>query len=495
MITIRLPKSEWRYDPKCPLGPPGGFGEVFAGESDELPSVAIKKLHVDAHEAAHREMRIAEDLSGRDFMHVISVYDAGLDAESDSYFVVMARAEKSLQEFLDNEGVPSQEEATRILLDIAKGLREVADLVHRDLKPGNVLFHEGTWKIADFGIARFVEESTSLNTLKRYLTPDYAAPEQWKSERATNVTDVYALGCIGNYLLSGSTPFTGSTEDLREAHLNDPPKDLPPGITPQLSSLISLMLRKFPNSRPNAERVIGILEDCLQGFSQPSPSGGAYDQLARAGDHVAKAEASDESLALAELLKEKTRSEVAKAAHGILGDLVEGLFAQIETIAPVAIRQGPSTISLGKGIISFDRLFSEKVLPLGAFERSGWDVLTGVTIKAGQQSPRYAPSSSLLYMDPNGKENYRWYEVSYFDSSFTRSRSSNTPDEPFALSNIEDADFAAAPLVHAYSLAFGPRLIDDEDAIDFYERWASILARAAVGNLGRPGRLPLSENL
>ncbi|MDM3788590.1 protein kinase, partial [Proteus mirabilis] len=73
---------------------------------------------------------------------------------------------------------------------------EVGDIVHRDLKPGNILRHEERWKIADFGIAKFVEDSTSLETLREALTPSYAAPEQWLGQRPTSATDIYALGCI-----------------------------------------------------------------------------------------------------------------------------------------------------------------------------------------------------------------------------------------------------------------------------------------------------------
>jgi len=110
-------------------------------------------------------------------------------------------AEKSLEDEVQDQGNLPENKVVEILIQIVTGLDEVRDIIHRDLKPDNVLLHKNKWKIADFGIARFVEESTSLNTLKGYLTPPYAAPEQWKMERATHATDVYALGCIGYKLL------------------------------------------------------------------------------------------------------------------------------------------------------------------------------------------------------------------------------------------------------------------------------------------------------
>src|SRR5512145_1867623 len=98
------------------------------------------------------------------------------------------------------------------MLQIIRGLQEVQDLVHRDLKPDNILFHQGKWKIADFGIAKFVADATSDKTLKGWMSVHYAAPEQWRSERATNATDIYALGCIGYCLICGTPPFTSDPE-------------------------------------------------------------------------------------------------------------------------------------------------------------------------------------------------------------------------------------------------------------------------------------------
>jgi serine/threonine protein kinase len=165
------------------LGPEGGFGVVYPGSGDEHQDVAVKKLKLEAHEAAHRELRIAEEFIGRTFRHVLPFLDAGQDAESGFYFVVMPRAEKSLEDELQSGRTWEDVDAAGILLEIAEGLSEVPDVVHRDLKPGNILLHEERWKVADFGIARFVEESTSLRTLKECLSPRYAAPEQWLYER------------------------------------------------------------------------------------------------------------------------------------------------------------------------------------------------------------------------------------------------------------------------------------------------------------------------
>ena len=249
MVRIRLRLGEWEYDPDAPLGPAGGFGEVFKGSGERHGEVAVKRLKVTASEAAHRELRLAEELVGRTLTHVIPAFDSGQDSESDSYFIVMPRAEKSLQDEVKSGRSWSDQEAAAVLLEIVKGLDEVADIVHRDLKPGNVLFHEGRWKVADFGIARFVEDSTSLRTLKDCWTPAFAAPEQWRLERATGATDLYSLGCIAFVLLTGRPPFCGP--DIREQHLSsEPPSlDVP---TPLMSSLVSMLLRNAPAVAANS---------------------------------------------------------------------------------------------------------------------------------------------------------------------------------------------------------------------------------------------------
>jgi len=97
MEEIRLQKSKWFYDPTQQLGPAGGFGVVFAGQSSTGQRVAIKQLKIDADASAHRELRVASLFENQSTSNVIPIYDSGEDANSGRYFVVMALADKSLQ--------------------------------------------------------------------------------------------------------------------------------------------------------------------------------------------------------------------------------------------------------------------------------------------------------------------------------------------------------------------------------------------------------------
>lgn len=103
MQRIRLRKASWEYDSSVMLGPPGGFGAVYSGFSEDGKEVAVKKLHITSTAAGNRELAISEEFEGKTFPHIIPFYDSGIDAGSLEYFVIMAKAEKSLQQLIDKE--------------------------------------------------------------------------------------------------------------------------------------------------------------------------------------------------------------------------------------------------------------------------------------------------------------------------------------------------------------------------------------------------------
>ncbi|MFX0203320.1 MAG: serine/threonine-protein kinase [Candidatus Hodarchaeota archaeon] len=488
MRQIKLSRGEWHYDPNARLGAEGGFGVVYAGNAEGYGPIAIKKLKIDAQEAAHRELRIAEEFAGQQFDHVMPFLDSGQDAESDSFFVVMPQAEKSLQDEFNNKSF-SETETIEIVLQIATGLSEVPQIVHRDLKPGNVLYHNGKWKIADFGIARFIEESTSLRTLKECLSPYYAAPEQWNLERSTSATDIYALGCIGYALLTGQPPFLGGgLEDLRAQHLYaEPPKNKIKN--PRLRSLLSMMLRKSPETRPSLDRVKSILTEIVKIQDEGSPGTG-LNALAEAGAIAAERAAEEEAKRnFAASIQEK-RHRVASEAYKIFREIVDSLVERIVEFAPtakVSNRTRPSlSVHIGGAILEVKSRSSD-ALPENAFPKSGWDVILGATIQVSQEQPRpYKWGASLWYTNLGQGEEYRWWEVSYYAPLH------RIEYQPFALENPTDADEAVARGGgYAYSVASGPLPIDDENVDDFCDRWAGLLAKAYQGKLEHPRYLPL----
>ncbi len=497
MKRIKLRLQEWEYDPNRPLGAAGGFGEVFSGVGEGYGEVAVKRLKVTATEAAHRELRLAEELTERKFTHVIPVFDSGQDAESDAYFVVMARAEKSLQDEVKDDRIWGHRDAAEVLLQIVKGLEELADIVHRDLKPANVLFHEGVWKIADFGIARFVEESTSMQTLKSCWTPPFAAPEQWLFERASAASDLYAIGCIAYVLLTGCPPFLGP--DFRRQHLSAEPSPLN-GCNPLMASLVSMLLRKAPQSRPSRTRVIAILERIRDARDFEPPVDGLA-ALERVNSVVAREYAARESQVEAVRLKAQQRTELMQQAQVILKSAIASRLAKricdnapaaCQTVSQMA-RTWVQTVTLGRASLRVV-LESDTVLPENAFERSGWDIVTGGTIVLNQNpitgTCTVSRSASLWYGNTGMFDGYRWFEVGYF----TLSRNvSNDGDPPFALSHHR-ADQAAGRALGVYQLAYTPRQIDDENEEDFLKRWITLFVKAAEGSLTRPRVLPITDS-
>jgi eukaryotic-like serine/threonine-protein kinase len=336
-------------------------------------------------------------------------------------------------------------------------LAEVPDITHRDLKPANVLLHEGRWKIADLGIARFVEDTTSSHTLKGFLSRPYAAPEQWQEERATGATDIYALGCVAHALASGSPPFPGPTpEDFKRQHLEESPPPLE-GEPPHLRSLVSQMLRKNQALRPNAARVMSQLTTIHESPTTP-PSVAA---LAAAGALIAEKEGREEADLAARAATEATRRSIAREAISSLHEVAAGLLDRIQTEAPSAKRAGDMVITLGAGTVAIS--VGRDYIEPGAFERSGWDVVAGGRITLKQEGTSYrGRSASLWFTDLGQRDTFRWYEVPYMRIFSHEARW----DYPFALDDVPDAD---------------PRAIEDEDFDTFCERWMGRLALAARG--------------
>ncbi|MFH1746889.1 MAG: serine/threonine-protein kinase [Planctomycetota bacterium] len=481
MQVIRLPRGEWQFDPSTPLGQPGGFGSVFQGTNESGEQLAVKRIHLDAVSAAHRELRIADSLVGREFRHVVPVLDAGLDSESDSYFVVMARAERSLQDELDSGKRYADRDTADVMLQVATGLSEVSELTHRDLKPGNVLLHDGVWKVADFGIARFVEESTSQNTLRDFLSPEYAAPEQWRSERCTDATDIYALGCIAHALLTGEPPFTGAGESLRRKHLEQEPPTLECG-TPRLRMLVSTMLRKSSEARPSLARALGQLKQILEREGQEDTSRG-FSRLSLAAASLADQQGKAEARQIAQVSRRECRDRLGSEAECILRTIIRSLFSAVKDVAPMAdfnreglwLRLGGAELR-----VKFLGFASARRVPDNPFPSSRWDVLAAATITVTQAAPRCEIGATLWYTNLGKGDSFRWYEASYKDLPLFPRRHEF---EPFAVTNLKDADAAAGTGMHTVQFAFGPRPIDDESQAEFFDRWVQRLALAADGKL------------
>jgi len=483
MQTIKLPNGEWRFDENRRLGPAGGFGEVFLGAGPD-GEVAVKRLLISAASAAHRELAIGQQLAARNLSYVVPILDAGQDAESDRYFLIMPVCDCSLQDKInDLKGAFDIELFKTSLKAIICGLEEVSDITHRDLKPSNVLLHSGVWKIADFGIAKFMEDSTSLQTVRDSLTPAYAAPEQWTGERASSATDVYAVGCIIHTLVTGSPPFANS-DDIRSSHLHAMPTSLA-ALPPRISAFTSQMLRKIPAARPTLLRCKQVLTDIPLEVKLTSA---AMTTFVEAAKMVATEEAAVEAKRQEEESRRRERAEIYSAAKTELESIRVRLFDKICSASESAKIQGECLV-VGRATLEFSYIVEELTESVGQSPGvHSWNIVAWsfVNLTCRNDAQRYRWSASFAFADRNDGHGFRWYEIAFWRLG------GNGADEPCAIAaHSSDFHYAISNVMHNVNIAYGPFAIDGEDEENFLERWIALVAKAMIGELKRPSNMPI----
>jgi serine/threonine-protein kinase len=156
-----------------------------------------------------------------------------------------------------------------IVAQTARALHEahVAGLVHRDVKPGNLLITpEGKVKITDFGIARVADQVSLTATGQVMGTVQYLAPEQATGKPATPSTDVYSLGIVAYEALKGARPFTGETQmAIAMSQINDAPAPLPEDVPAEIAALVMSCLAKKPGGRPDSALDLADKAEALSG--------------------------------------------------------------------------------------------------------------------------------------------------------------------------------------------------------------------------------------
>ena len=260
----------------------GGMADVYKAQDRLLDRpVAVKILHAQFQsdeefiEKFHREAQAAARLS---HPNIVNIYDVG--ASGDDHYIVMEYVPgRTLKELIQQKGHLSPEEALTITGEIAEALAHAHanGLVHCDIKPHNILMMNGqTAKVADFGIARAVTESTMTYSGNVIGSVHYFSPEQAKGTMITPKSDVYSLGVVLYEMLTGELPFTGENPvSIAMKHLQDEPtpvRRIDPDIPPVVEALVSRMMAKDPAMRPSSEEVVHEVEQAKAMMNGSAPA-------------------------------------------------------------------------------------------------------------------------------------------------------------------------------------------------------------------------------
>src|SRR5918997_3440045 len=235
----------------------GGMGVVYRATQLSLGRpVALKLLaddragDPDFRERFQRESRMAAAI---DHPNVIPVYAAG-EEDGCLYLVMRYVGGTDLQALLRSEGALEPTRAAEVVAQVAAALdaAHAAGLVHRDVKPANVLLAGEHAYLSDFGLTRLAGSDTQITESGQWIgTVEYCSPEQLRGERTDARADVYSLGCVLFAALTGGPPFAhGTVPKTMLAHLHDaPPRPSGHGAPPEFDRVMAGALAKRPEDR------------------------------------------------------------------------------------------------------------------------------------------------------------------------------------------------------------------------------------------------------
>jgi serine/threonine-protein kinase len=237
----------------------GGMAAVYQARDERLGRVVALKLLAGDESLRTRFVREARAVAAVDHPHIIPVYAAG-EADGMQYIAMRFVPGETLQGVLGASGALTPKRAASFISQVGSALdaAHAVHLVHRDVKPANVLVDarrggpEHAY-LTDFGIARAMLSAGTLTMAGQFLgTPDYAAPEQINGQPVDGRADQYALGCVAYEMLTGSVPFRrDSAWSVLYAHLNEPPPTIPAaaGMHPVVHEVLATALAKSPADR------------------------------------------------------------------------------------------------------------------------------------------------------------------------------------------------------------------------------------------------------
>ncbi len=271
----------------------GGMGEVWEANDHVIGRTVAIKILKDEYmgDPGFLERFRAEARHAALVNHegIASVFDYG--EENGSAFLVMELVPgEALSTVLERDGSLSADRTLDIVAQTAAALQaaHAAGLVHRDIKPGNLLITpDGRVKITDFGIARIADQVPLTATGQVMGTVQYLSPEQASGHPASPATDIYSLGIVAYECLAGRRPFTGESQvAIAMAQINEQPPALPETVAAPVRNLVLAMIAKKPEDRPASAAAVSRAANALRrgdvaaaAAAVPAVAAGAVDEM------------------------------------------------------------------------------------------------------------------------------------------------------------------------------------------------------------------------
>lgn len=250
----------------------GGFASTYLARHETTgEAVALKALHPYRQDDPeflarfHQEARLGSRLNHPSLVRIVDPGPDSGDAWLAMEYVEGRRLDQRLK-----EGPLPLAETLRIAEAVASAMAyaHTQGVVHRDLKPGNIILSGAHVKIMDFGIARIVDSETLTTTYAFLGTPLYAAPEAQMKTQVGAAADAYSFGILLYEMLTGAPPFTGETPfEILDQHRSRPLPDLMavnPAVPAPLAALVERLCRKAPSERPSDEETLEVLRRVME---------------------------------------------------------------------------------------------------------------------------------------------------------------------------------------------------------------------------------------